>query len=689
MSGPHSSPAATARLRANRTRDLARLWHLRILLRLGAFERLCCKEEGGGLGNLRDALGDEFAVYFDQGIDATREYLDAYLATLERRRSKLRLKAPLPGNLDAIRKHFAINHTETHVLALAVLLWVDEDMAQAARGTRRTTSGPDHVAKVLGVGPQQAASALAPGSQLRRTGLVNVLAGGELAQNLHVSRGSLRWIAQRRSLDMTELFRRVIREAAGPTLSARHYDHVLPSVDSLRAVLAEALSSRRRGVNILIHGPPGTGKTELSRTLALLSKAPLYELAPTDDEGDSFDVGDRLSQLATGQCLLKGRRALLCFDEIDMLFAPDTRGRGSTADRFKVWLNELLERNSTPTIWIANSIRAMDPAFLRRFDVVCRLDIPPRGVRRRILREAGGTHLPDLIVDRLSEVEGIAPASLVRTLAVSQRMAAARDVPLATAVRGVLSGLLVAQGRQPLRADYLEARGVAFDPALCNASVDLRELAEGMRSAHGARLCLHGPPGTGKTAFGRWLAEELGRPHLVRRVSDLQSPWLGEMEQKLARTFREAEADGAVLQIDEVDSFLRDRRGAERSWEVSQVNEFLTQLEGYRGVFIASTNLFEGLDPAAMRRFDFRVRMDPLRREQAADMAARCMAALGIKAPPAALRMVRELDALVPGDFEVISRRHRIAPFSSASAVVDALAGEAATRQRRRRIGFV
>jgi transitional endoplasmic reticulum ATPase len=689
MSVPDLNPIDAARRRANRTRDLACLWHLRILLRLGAFERLCCQEEGRGQSILREALGDEFAVFLDQGIDATRAYVETYLVTLEQRRKKLNLRQPLAGNLETIAKYFAINSTEAQVLALAVLLSDDDAMNHAGAGTRPSTSISVQVAKVLGIGPQRAMSMLALGSQLRRTGLLNVLDGNELVPGLRVVRGNLRWMTRRRCQNMAEAFRRLIREASGPTLSARHYEHVLPSVDSLRAVLVEALSSRRSGVNVLLHGPPGTGKTELSRTLALLSETQLYEVAPADEDGSTVEVGERLSQLATAQGLLKCRRALLCFDEIDALFSKEPGVRGSTADRYKVWLNELLEHNAIPTIWIANSIQAMDPAFLRRFDVVCRLDVPPRAIRRRILQDAGGQDLSDLLMDRLAEVEGVSPASLVRTVAVAQRVAASGSVSLSAAVRGVLSGLLEAQGRSPLRADFMELRDLVFDPALCNASVDLRELADGMRRGCGARLCLYGPPGTGKTAFGRWLAEELGRPHLLRRVSDLQSPWLGEMERKLARTFQEAEAEGAVLQIDEVDSFLRDRRSAERSWEVSQVNEFLTQLESYRGLFIASTNLFDDLDPAALRRFDFRVRLDPLRANQAAELAARCMTALGIEPSAATLGRVREIQALVPSDFEVIARRHRIAPFSSATEVIDALAGEAATRSQQRRIGFI
>src|SRR3546814_5728017 len=91
------------------------------------------------------------------------------------------------------------------------------------------------------------------------------------------------------------------------------------------------------------------------------------------------------------------------------------------------------------------------------------------------------------------------------------------------------------------------------------------------------------------------------------------------MEQKLARAFEQAARENAVLQIDEVDSFLQDRRRANRPWEASQVNEFLTQLESFDGVFNASTNLMDSLDQAAMRRFDSKIQMDYLRHERSAE----------------------------------------------------------------------
>src|SRR5690606_27792777 len=128
---------------------------------------------------------------------------------------------------------------------------------------------------------------------------------------------------------------------------------------------------------------------------------------------------------------------------------------------------------------------------------------------------------------------------------------------------------------------------------------------------HGA-LCFYGAPGTGKTALGEYIAEHLGRPLIIKQASDLVSKYVGETEQNMAAMFREASDEKAVLLLDEADSFLLDRRGAQRSYEVTEVNEMLQQMERHDGVFICTTNLLDRIDQAALRRFTFKIKFKPL-----------------------------------------------------------------------------
>ena len=224
-----------------------------------------------------------------------------------------------------------------------------------------------------------------------------------------------------------------------------------------------------------------------------------------------------------------------------------------------------------------------------------------------------------------------------------------------------------------------------FDLGLIQADTDPVTLAESLvgDADRGFSLCLQGPPGTGKSAFARYLAERLGLEVLQKRASDLLSPWVGETEQQIAAAFAEARDAGAFLIFDEADSLLADRRSAHRSWEVSQVNEMLTWMESHPLPFACTTNFGEHLDPATLRRFVFKVRLDYLAPEQV-EQAFRAYFALP---PPDGLT---DLAALTPGDFAVVRRKAEVlAKLGDRQALADMLRAECdAKPDRPRPIGF-
>ena len=180
-------------------------------------------------------------------------------------------------------------------------------------------------------------------------------------------------------------------------------------------------------------------------------------------------------------------------------------------------------------------------------------------------------------------------------------------------------------------------------------------------------------------------------PLLIKRASDLTSMWVGESEKNIARAFRQAERERALLLIDEVDSFLQDRRSAQRSWEVSLVNEMLTQMESFHGVFIASTNLMEGLDKAALRRFDLKVRFDFLRPDQAMRLYEMYCQSMGLGNPlPEHMSRLIRLRTLTPGDFATVVRQSRFRPATSSSDLVAALDAECCAKEGgKATMGFV
>lgn len=182
----------------------------------------------------------------------------------------------------------------------------------------------------------------------------------------------------------------------------------------------------------------------------------------------------------------------------------------------------------------------------------------------------------------------------------------------------------------------------------------MRELKPGSH----ARLCLYGPPGTGKTAWARQLAEVLKQPLMVKQATDLVSPFVGITERLIAQAFREAEQDQALLLIDEADSFIGNRNHASQSWEVSQVNQFLTCMEQHRRLFIATTNRLDQVDEAAMRRFDFRIHFDYLSVEGAMLLTRDLANRFDIALPDEATlhQALKPITTLAPGDFAAMAR---------------------------------
>ncbi|PTX43893.1 ATPase family protein associated with various cellular activities (AAA) [Gemmobacter caeni] len=174
----------------------------------------------------------------------------------------------------------------------------------------------------------------------------------------------------------------------------------------------------------------------------------------------------------------------------------------------------------------------------------------------------------------------------------------------------------------------------------------------------------------------------MGLQVVEKRASDLMSKWVGESEQNIARAFAEARAKDAMLIFDEADSLLADRRSAERSWEVSQVNEMLTWMESHPLPFVCTTNFVEKLDPATQRRFTFRIRFDFLSEAQ----LPLAWAAHFTSPAPAGLW---SLDRLAAGDFANVARRMRALGENDPQAILQELSREMEAKQGSARpIGF-
>ncbi len=456
--------------------------------------------------------------------------------------------------------------------------------------------------------------------------------------------------------------RRLLLDASAPTeLDWSDFDHFARDRDILEKALGGALRQGAKGVNILLYGPSGTGKTELSKVLANRLGATLFGVGEKDERGDEPSRRERLADLRLAGCLLgQDANALLLFDEMDDLLSKYSTGffsfgrmaaKQDWGSGSKLFLNRLLEKNATPTIWTTNHGRAIDPAFLRRMTCVVHLGKPPTRVRERILArqlEKNDVRIEAETVAQFAQRFEMPPGVVdgpIRAAALAPE--GERQAMLERGLQN-MAALMGGERRS-------QATPRRFDPAFIQADQDLVALAERLagRGPKPLSMCLYGPPGTGKSAYVRYLAERMGLEALHKRTSDLLSMWVGGSERNIARAFEEARDTRSFLIFDEADSLLADRRGAHRSWEVTQVNEMLTQMESHPLPFACTTNYSEKLDDATHRRFLFKVRFGYSSARQAAGLFRLYF---DMEAPAA----LSSMHGLTPGDFPVVRRKAEI-----------------------------
>ncbi len=622
--------------------------------------------------------------YLDEYIkDAPKDLLALLSCTCDALDAQLRSRSTLvEQNIDVLGRLLQLNAAERALLLYGTLARYQRELRGALVEFKVNTAQEAFaaIAEVAGVDPHEVAEALRVGSRLERVGMIeNLIAEHnitDLSDLMKVSE-QLPPVLMRAYDGPQDLMAVFTRPVAPSPLQRADFDFIAEDVGILATLLRHAVAQGQPGVNVLIYGPPGTGKTELAKVAAREAGLTLYEVEYADRDGNALTGRDRYRSLQISQVFLKASRDVaLLFDEVEDVF-PHLSGDAAhlmarldaalevpapMAVNGKAWVNQILESNPVPVLWITNRIEHIDPAFRRRFQYHLELTSPPPGARLGLVRKAlEELPVPDGFAERLAERRGLTPAQ-VRTAVRFARLAGGEAAADALANERLVS-------RQLLHADKAlglvdvspQARPAAarysLDLIHCECRFALPRLIEALQRRGLGTLCFHGPPGSGKTALAEHIASELQRPLMVRLASDLMSKYVGETEQNMARMFEAAAAEGAVLLLDEADSFLRSRRMAERHYEVSEVNEMLAGMERHAGLFICTTNAFDDLDEAALRRFSFKIRFKPLRPDQRLTMFER---ELGRSPDEAQADRLRALDALTLGDFAAVRQQAEI-----------------------------
>lgn len=222
----------------------------------------------------------------------------------------------------------------------------------------------------------------------------------------------------------------------------------------------------------------------------------------------------------------------------------------------------------------------------------------------------------------------------------------------------------------PYELDSRELKSInsSYNLSVLNTSIPAQEIV-GMvqnaiandRKSHGKekgiRILFYGLSGSGKTNLAHYIAESLGKGIITKNASDILGMLVGESEKNIAKAFEEAKEQKKILLFDEVDSFFRERSYASQSWEITLVNEFLTQMEKFEGIVICTTNLRNIMDKAMQRRFHIMVEFKALKNEGVESLLGKYFPQFDFSEED--IRRISRFQSATPGDFGNLSSRLR------------------------------
>lgn len=507
-----------------------------------------------------------------------------------------------------------LSHIQRSILIFAICCATAYELKALFEGIARgfKTEAPSMWARIFGCSESELAEALSSEGMLRVSGLLNA------DTSVSLPAVSVLWVnLLTKSPEgllpvLVQDSKAYLKAGAGIPAQLMQEDLELGS---------RILRNEATGINLLLYGAQNYDKRKAVHDLIAGAEKTLYRLQPQKNAEKEMPaiayVAQRLLAKRDKTAVLLIEKPKEILDRTPNSFMAFFFGLEKDTANVEPFDELMLSANPIPTVWCGSGTDELQAETVARFVFHAPLQRASRKDRRELLEaQLAELELSQATREQLLSLEDVSALQIQTALKAAELSHAVdaleKEAALVQSIKRSLNAMhrdSKARRKRSYTEYSLEYLNVA-------GRFKAEKILKALRTNIGASLCFYGIPGTGKTQFAQYLADNLGRQLLVYSASQVLSKWVGETEKNIDAMFARAEAEEAVLLLDEGDSFLRDRSMASQEHEVTRTNELLARMEAFEGTFILSTNLFQDLDAAALRRFTFKLEFLALTSEQ-------------------------------------------------------------------------